>query len=147
MQIAAISVDSSAESRKLSRDQGYSFVFLSDPKAEVIRRYHVLHPGAGENGRDIARPAEFLVDSSGTIRWVNLTGDIRVRARPEVVLREIDQAFNLGRSRRTAPISCTGSEPHSMASTVTGSSGAFLGKPVKRTRNGSCSKATVLPLA
>ena len=90
VRIAAISVDSSAASRKLSRDQGYTFAFLSDPKAEVIRRYGVLHPGAGENGQDIARPAEFLIDAKGVIRWVNLTDDIRVRARPEVVLREID---------------------------------------------------------
>lgn len=90
MSIVAISVDSNAESRRLCQDQGYTFPFLSDPKAEVIRRYGVLHPGAGENGRDIARPAEFLVDPSGAIRWMNLTDDIRVRARPEVVLREID---------------------------------------------------------
>jgi peroxiredoxin len=83
-------VDSNAESRKLCRDQGYTFLFLSDPKAEVIRRYGVLHAGAGENGRDIARPAEFLVDASGGIRWVNLTDDIRVRARPEIVLQAID---------------------------------------------------------
>jgi len=88
--IAAISVDSSAESRKLCRERGYSFLFLSDPKAEAIRRYGVLHPGAGDNGRDIARPAEFLVDASGAVRWVNLTDDIRVRARPEIVLQEID---------------------------------------------------------
>lgn len=90
IQIAAISVDSSAESRKLCQDRGYTFLFLSDPKAEVIRRYGVLHPGAGENGRDIARPAEFLVDASGAVRWVNLTDDIRVRARPSIVLREVD---------------------------------------------------------
>ncbi len=90
MAIAAISVDSSAESRKLCQDQGYTFAFLSDPKAEVIRRYGVLHRGAGENGRDIARPAEFLVDAKGVVRWVNLTDDIRIRARPEVVLKEID---------------------------------------------------------
>jgi peroxiredoxin len=83
-------VDSSAESRKLCRERGYSFLFLSDPKAEAIRRYGVLHPGAGDNGRDIARPAEFLVDASGAVRWVNLTDDIRVRARPEIVLQEID---------------------------------------------------------
>ena len=83
-------MDTNAESRKLCQERGYTFPFLSDPKAEVIRRYGVLHPGAGENGRDIARPAEFLVDSKGAIRWVNLTDDIRVRARPEVVLREID---------------------------------------------------------
>ena len=86
----AISVDSNAESRKLCLEQGYSFPFLSDPKAEVIRRYGVLHAGAGENGRDIARPAEFLVDAAGAIRWINLTDDIRVRARPEIALREID---------------------------------------------------------
>jgi peroxiredoxin len=79
------------ESRKLCQDQGYTFAFLSDPKAEAIRRYGVLHAGAGENGRDIARPAEFLIDAAGTIKWVNLTDDIRVRARPEVVLREIDR--------------------------------------------------------
>jgi peroxiredoxin len=56
----------------------------------VIRRYGVLHARAGEDGQDIARPAEFLVDATGTIRWVNLTDDIKVRARPENVLRVVD---------------------------------------------------------
>lgn len=56
---------------------------------EVIRRYGVLHAGGGD-GHDIARPAEFLVDRTGTIRWVNLTDDLRVRARPESVLKAID---------------------------------------------------------
>ena len=62
---------------------GYTYTFLSDPQAEAIRRYDLVHPGAGEQGRDIARPAEFLVDSSGTVRWVNLTENYWVRARPE----------------------------------------------------------------
>jgi peroxiredoxin len=83
----AISVDSSAESQDLCRKAGYSFPFLSDPNAEVIRRYDVLHKGAGINGHDIARPAEFLIDSAGTIRWINLTGDIRIRARPDQILQ------------------------------------------------------------
>ena len=82
-------MDSNADSRRLCQDQGYTFPFLSDPKAEVIRRYGVLHAGGGENGRDIARPGEFLVDAAGVIRWINLTEDIRVRARPEAVLRQI----------------------------------------------------------
>jgi peroxiredoxin len=59
---------------------------LSDPNAQVIRRYDILHAGAGAKGRDIARPAEFLLDSSGVIRWVNLTEDYRVRAKPEQIL-------------------------------------------------------------
>ena len=82
----AISVDSPEESRNLSQQQGYSFTFLSDPKAEVIRRYDLVHAGGGENGRDIARPAEFLLDRSGTVRWVNLTENYTVRARPEQIL-------------------------------------------------------------
>ena len=82
----AISVDSTQESRDLCRKAGYTYTFLSDPNAEVIRRYDIVHPGAGANGRDIARPAEFLVDSSGVIRWVNLTEDYRVRARPQQIL-------------------------------------------------------------
>jgi hypothetical protein len=38
-----------------------------------FRRLDLLHAGAGPKETDIARPAEFLIDSSGTIRWVNLT--------------------------------------------------------------------------
>lgn len=82
----AISVDSPEESRNLSQQQGYTFPLLSDPNAEAIRRYDLVHAGAGENGRDIARPAEFLIDSSGTVRWINLTENYWIRARPEQVL-------------------------------------------------------------
>jgi peroxiredoxin len=60
---------------------------LSDPKAELIRQYGVPNPKGGEDARDIARPDEFLVDSRGVVRWVNLTEDLRVRARPEAVLK------------------------------------------------------------
>ena len=35
------------KNRRQSQELGYSFPLLSDPKAEVIRRYDVLHPGAG----------------------------------------------------------------------------------------------------
>ena len=65
---------------------GFTYTFLSDPKTEVIRRYDLLHAGAGIEGEDIARPAEFLLDSSGTVRWVNLTENYWVRARPEQIL-------------------------------------------------------------
>jgi peroxiredoxin len=50
----AISVDSPEESRKLAKQSGYTFTFLSDANAEVIRRYDLVHAGAGENGRDIS---------------------------------------------------------------------------------------------
>ena len=87
----AISVDTPELSRNLCVTRGYTFTFLSDPKAEVIRRYDLAHASAGIKGQDIARPAEFLVDSSGTVRWVNLTNDFRVRARPEQMIEAARQ--------------------------------------------------------
>jgi peroxiredoxin len=71
---------------------GWTYTFLSDADAAVIRRYGLLHQGAGVDGKDIARPAEILIDPSGTVRWINLTGDFRVRARPEEVLGAFDTA-------------------------------------------------------
>jgi len=69
---------------------GWTYTFLSDPKAEVIRRYDLLHPGAGQTG-DISRPGEFLIDPTGTVRWVDLTDDYWVRTRPETVLQTFDR--------------------------------------------------------
>jgi peroxiredoxin len=63
---------------------------LSDPRAETIRAYGILHAHAGEDGRDIARPAEFLVDADGKIRWENLTETILARLHPDTVLRAVD---------------------------------------------------------
>ena len=88
----AISVDAPEVSQNLCRKAGYTFTFLSDPRGEVTRRYGLLHPGAGVNGQDIARPAEFLLDSTGTVRWVNVTENFWVRARPEQI---IEAAKNL----------------------------------------------------
>lgn len=90
IRVVAISVDPSDISRRHRQKLGFTFAFLSDPKAEVIRRYDLLHAGAGPKGTDIARPAEFLIDPSGIVRWVNLTENIAVRARPEQVLEALD---------------------------------------------------------
>jgi peroxiredoxin len=82
----AISVDTPAESAALRKKTKYTFTFLSDQKAEAIRRYDLLHAGAGVDGHDIARPGEFLIDADGKVRWVNLTGDIKVRATADEIL-------------------------------------------------------------
>jgi peroxiredoxin len=88
----AISVDSIETNRAHAQKMHFSFPLLSDSDAAVIKRYDVLHRGAGPKGNDIARPAEFYVDESGTVRWVNLTENIAVRARPEQALSAIDAA-------------------------------------------------------
>lgn len=87
----AISADPPEVTREHLAKTGRTYTFLSDADAAVIRRYGLLHPGAGVDGKDIARPAELLIDPAGTLRWINLTGDYRVRARPEEVLRVFDK--------------------------------------------------------
>jgi len=92
VQVVAISVDPSEASQLHAKKMGYTFPLLSDSDAAVIKRYDVLHRGAGPKGKDIARPAEFYVDAGGTVRWVNLTENIAVRARPEQALTAVDAA-------------------------------------------------------
>ena len=83
----AISVDTPETNRDMMLQKaGYTFTFLSDPKLDAIRRYDLVHAGQGENGADIARPAEFLIDPSGIVRWRMLTENIFARARPEQIL-------------------------------------------------------------
>jgi peroxiredoxin len=88
---AAISVDTTEESHDLCKNAGFTFPFLSDPNTTAISAYDLLHKGAGVNGHDVARPGEFLVDSSGVVRWVNLTEDLRVRARAEEFIAQAKQ--------------------------------------------------------
>ena len=90
IRVVAISVDAPEVTRQHCQKLGFTYTFLSDPNAEVIRRYDLLHQGGGPKGADIARPAEFLIDSTGTIRWINLTDSVTVRARPEQVLKAFD---------------------------------------------------------
>ncbi len=90
VKVVGISVDSVEINRRQADRMGYTFPLLSDAGGATIRRYDVLHPHAGPKGEDIARPAEFYVDGNGIVRWVNLTENIAVRARPEQALAAID---------------------------------------------------------
>jgi peroxiredoxin len=90
VRVVAISVDPPEINREQCRKLGYTFTFLSDPQAEVIRQYDLFHEKGSPEGKDISRPAEFLLDSTGTVRWVNLTASTVVRARPDQILKVVD---------------------------------------------------------
>jgi peroxiredoxin len=98
IRLVAISVDPVETNAQHVRRIGCTFTFLSDPKAEAIRAYDLLHAHGGPKGSDISRPGEFLVDAGGIVRWLNLTESIAVRARPGQVLTAIE-----GMSGRIAP--------------------------------------------
>lgn len=87
-------MDSPSVSEHLRQTQHYSFPFLSDEQDQVIRQWDLVHPKAGVEGADIARPAEYLLDSTGKIRWAKLTDNYFIRAHPEEVL-QVSDALNL----------------------------------------------------
>jgi peroxiredoxin len=93
VRVAAVSVDRVEINRAHSRKMGFTYPLLSDADAAVIRRYDLLYPGAGPKKSDVDRPAEFFIDATGMVRWVNLTENIAVRARPKQALAAIDGAL------------------------------------------------------
>jgi peroxiredoxin len=90
VQLVAISVDAPAVSKKHAAEQGFSFLFLSDEDGKVLREWDLLHED-GHDGHDISRPAEFLIDSSGTVRWANLSDNFMQRIDASDALEAIDQ--------------------------------------------------------
>lgn len=86
IRLVAVSVDPP----EVSRQSGLGFTVLSDPDAALIRAYDLFHAGGAPDGHDIARPAEFLLDSNRVVRWENLTTSVVRRARPEQVLAAAD---------------------------------------------------------
>lgn len=72
LRILAISVDPPEVTRKHAEKMGYSYlVFLADEEMKLLRLFDLVHEDGSFKiaGGDVARPAEFLIDSEGVIRW------------------------------------------------------------------------------
>lgn len=90
MRVVAISVDRPEVTLQHCRELGLTYTFLSDRQREVIRLYDLVHVRGGPGG-DIARPAEFLIDAQGIVRWRYFSPDITVRLRPEQFFAIVDR--------------------------------------------------------
>jgi len=87
--VVAISADPVEKNAEIAADLGLSYRVLADPELHASDAYGVRHAGAGADGRDIARPATFVIDEQGVIRWRNLTPDYKIRPQPDEVLAQI----------------------------------------------------------
>ena len=79
-------MDKPEELAKLAKVAGYKFPLLSDQNRQAITAYDLVHKGGGPLGQDISRPAEFLLDSTLTVRWRMLTENYWRRATPQQIL-------------------------------------------------------------
>ena len=91
VRIVALSADTPEDTLKLAQNRNLTYTILCDTEREVIRQYDLVHENGDMQGNQIARPAEFLIDPTGVIRWVNLTENWRIRLRPENFLEALDE--------------------------------------------------------
>ena len=91
-EVLAVCVDPIAENNRLAEKLQLEFPILSDPELKVIDAFGVRHHQAmtASGSSDIARPAVFILDRKGVVRWRHLTNNWRVRVRPETILEQLD---------------------------------------------------------
>ena len=93
VRIVALSVDDLRHARQVwEKVADRSFTILSDPGAKVIRKYGLLHPGGGEDGKDIAIRTTVFIDEQGIERWRRVSETVPDVPSVAEVLQNIPQA-------------------------------------------------------
>ena len=93
----AISRDLTGDSHELARKialdgrGAVTFSLLSDPKSAVIDRYGIRDPAyAKEKIYGVPKPAVFVLDQRGRVRWAKIEEDYRERPSNEDVAAALD---------------------------------------------------------
>ena len=79
--------------RRFIEETGLPFDILIDETRDVARAYGVWHR-AGMTGWNIARPAVFLIDRAGTIRYSFIGRNQTEFPSHEEILKEIDRLID-----------------------------------------------------
>lgn len=82
-------VDPIERNAEVAEHLGLGYRIVADPELRVIDAYGLRHDREGDTA--IARPATFLIDAEGVIRWRDLTENFRRRPSPDQVLARVDE--------------------------------------------------------
>jgi peroxiredoxin len=85
VQVVAITPDKKAAMQNTQRRFGQNFIFLSDPKAKVLKQYGVARPN------NLPHPAIYLVDKGGKLVWFYSSSDYKKRPNGEQLLTVIKE--------------------------------------------------------
>ena len=89
VRVVGISVDDQEHAHMVwDRQTGQKFTILSDPTAEVIRQYGLLHE-KGKGDTDIAIRATVYVDGQGRERWRRVSETIPDIPKADEILARI----------------------------------------------------------
>jgi peroxiredoxin len=87
--ILAISPDPNTRSQALAQRLKVGYRFLADTDLAVTRRVGLVHPGGGEGGKDVPRPATIVIDRNGVVRWTTFADNVQTRPNAREVLRAV----------------------------------------------------------
>ncbi len=93
-QIVAISSESQEGGAKLKSELDLPFPVLADADRQVIETYGVFHEDEPK-GRAISRPATFVIDPTGAIRYRYVGEDAGDRPKPNIILQAVSEAASL----------------------------------------------------
>ena len=79
--LVAISADDAETVRKTVSSLRLTYTVLPDPEHKVIKGYGVLHPEEG-----ISRPATFIIDGGGLVRFRHIGKNVADRPNPALLL-------------------------------------------------------------
>jgi peroxiredoxin len=94
VQVVAVVAQSSERVRRYIEETGLPFDILIDESREVLKAYGVWH-AVGLDAWNIARPALFLVDRSGAIRY-SFVADRQDEFPDDAVIRSAIDALLIG---------------------------------------------------
>lgn len=83
-EVIAISVDRPEKSSELSKKLKLGFPLLSDVDHKVIDAYGLFNA----EGK-ISKPATYVLDTKGVVRWSFFEEDYKIRPLDEVILEEL----------------------------------------------------------
>lgn len=83
-EVVAISVDRPEKSRELSDKLKLPFPILSDVDYKVIDAYGLYNP----DGK-ISKPATYVLDTRGIVRWSFFEEDYKMRPLDDVIIEEL----------------------------------------------------------
>ena len=89
-EVVAVVVDPVERNRDVVEQLGLGYRIAADPKLETIDAYGLRHGTPGEPS--MARPATFVIDANGVVRWRSLTDNFRLRPKPDEILAAIDSS-------------------------------------------------------
>jgi peroxiredoxin len=92
VRVVVISNDDQETARATQADFPHLIV-VSDAEQNIANAVQVIHPGADLNGKDTNAPTTFLVDETGTVRWLWRPERFLDRLSPAEMVAAIDTTW------------------------------------------------------